>query len=275
MKRPVSTPAAARRPNRYTQLLEHLFELHYRPGATEVEVDREEMEAAAGKLAIKLPRNPYDIAYTFRFRAPMPASVQAKAPQGQQWILRTAGRGKYRFVAISNEATITPDSAIAETKVPDATPGVIALYALNDEQALLAKLRYNRLIDIFTGIACYSLQNHLRTTVESTQLETDELYVGVDRRGAHYVLPVQAKGGRDRLNIVQIEQDIAMCALKFPNLICRPIGAQFMSDELIALFELEETEKGIAKAAEKHYRLVTPDQLSAEDLATYRTRTEP
>jgi len=248
--------------------------LHYKQGATEVEFDREEMEAAAEKLEIRLPRNPYDIAYTFRFRAPLPASVLAKAPAGQQWILRTAGRGKYRFVAISVEATITPDPAIAETKVPDATPGIIALYALDDEQALLAKLRYNRLIDIFTGIACYSLQNHLRTSVESRQLETDELYVGVDRRGAHHVLPVQAKGGRDRLNIVQVEQDIAMCALKFPNLICRPIGAQFMADELIALFELEETEKGIAKAAEKHYRLVSRDQLSAEDLITYRARTE-
>ncbi len=47
-----------------------------------------------------------------------------------------------------------------------------------------------------------------------------------------------------------------------------------MADELIALFELEETEKGIAKAAEKHYRLVSRDQLSAEDLITYRARTE-
>jgi hypothetical protein len=46
-------------------------------------------------------------------------------------------------------------------KVPDATPGVIAKYALSDEQALLAKLRYNRLVDLFTAITCYSLQSHL------------------------------------------------------------------------------------------------------------------
>jgi len=39
------------------------------------------------------------------------------------------------------------------------------MYALGDEQALLAKLRYNRLLDIFTGVVCYSLQNHLRTNV--------------------------------------------------------------------------------------------------------------
>jgi hypothetical protein len=144
------------------------------------------------------------------------------------------------------DMVIVPAPMLAETKVPDATPGLIALYALNDEQALLAKLRYNRLIDTFTGITCYSLQHHLRTTVPSMgQVETDELYVGIDRRGAHYVFPVQAKGGRDRQNIVQIEQDFAMCAMKFPNLICRAIGAQCMQDNLIALSSLKNHQGGL------------------------------
>jgi len=110
--------------------------------------------------------------------------------------------------------------------------------------------------------------------VAGAQLETDELYIGIDRRGAHYVFPVQAKGGKDRLSIVQIEQDFAMCAAKFPGLICRPIGAQFMSDQLIALFELEETERGVAKSSEKHYRLVPSDSLSDDDLAKYRNRSD-
>ncbi len=41
------------------------------------------------------------------------------------------------------------------------------------------------------------------------------------------MFPVQAKGGRDRMSTVQIEQDIALCAEKFPRLVCRPLGAQF------------------------------------------------
>ena len=88
------------------------------------------------------------------------------------------------------------------------------------------------------------------------QVETDEIYVGVDRRGAHYVFPVQAKGGKDKLSIVQIAQDMAVCAGKSPDLICRPIAAQFMEDDLIALFELEQTSDGVAITSEKHYRLV-------------------
>ncbi len=160
---------------------------------------------------------------------------------------------------------------MSTTKVPDATPGVVAKYALSDEQALLAKVRYNRLVDIFTGVACYSLQNHLRTTVPNMgQVETDEIYIGVDKKGAHYVFPVQAKGGTDKLSIVQIEQDLAVCAHKFPSLICRSIAAQFMAGGVIALFEFEEGEDGPKICAERHYKLVPPDDVTEADLEKYR-----
>jgi hypothetical protein len=104
------------------------------------------------------------------------------------------------------------------------------------------------------------------------QVETDELYVGVDQRGAQYVFPVQAKGGADKLGIVQVEQDFSMCAAKFPTLICRPIAAQFIADNFIALFAFEEGKDGIALSAERHYRLVPPEEMTPEDLVTYRSR---
>ena len=96
--------------------------------------------------------------------------------------------------------------------------------------------------------------------------------VGVDKRGAHYVLPVQAKGDRDKLNRVQIEQDIAMCADKLPDLICRPIGTQWMSDDLVALFEFEKAEENLRVVAEKHYRLVPPDSVTTSDMRRYGER---
>ena len=168
---------------------------------------------------------------------------------------------------------MSPNPALAVTKIPDATPGLIAKYAFGDEQALLARVRYNRLVDIFLGIVCYSLQNHLRTTVSGMgQVETDEIYVGVDKSGSHYVIPVQAKGGDDRLSRVQIEQDLALCADKLPSLACRPVGAQFVQDDLIALFEFERQEREIVVVSEKHYELVSPDTVTEEDLLRYRQR---
>jgi hypothetical protein len=255
--------------NRYTKIIEKIFRNNYREGALEVAFEREEIVRVAKELKITLPKNLGDLVYSFRYRADLPESILSKAPKNKQWIIRPKGRALYAFVA-TGLTTIVPQ-VMAEIKIPDSTPGVITKYALSDEQALLAKVRYNRLVDIFTGVTCYSLQNHLRTTViEMGQVEIDEIYIGLDRRGAHYVLPVQAKGKKDKLGIVQIEQDIALCAAKFPSLICRPIAAQFTDDHAIAMFEFEETDKGIAISAERHYRLVPQEQMTEKDIEEYR-----
>jgi hypothetical protein len=257
-------------PNRYSQIIERIFFKYYIAGMREFVFPRADIETAAAELGIKLPKNIGDVLYSFRYRAELPDSVRATAGVGETWIIRPAGRGVYRFVLVA-DIQIVPDRSLDEIKILDSTPGLIARYALSDEQALLAKLRYNRLIDIFTRVTCYSLQNHLRTTIPDIgQIETDELYMGVDKHGAHYVLPVQAKGGRDKLSVVQIEQDFALCATKFPALICRPIGAQFIASNLIALFEFRISSDTVRVVQQKHYLLTTSDQLSNTDLQTYR-----
>jgi len=258
--------------NRYSRILEAVFTRHYRPGLTEISFERSEIIDVAAQLGVELPKNVGDLLYSFRYRTALPESISETAPQGQQWLIRSVGRGQYKLVLVP-QVLIAPSAILAETKIPDATPGIISKYRLNDEQALLAKLRYNRLLDIFTGLACYSLQSHLRTTAPGIgQVETDEIYVGIDRQGVHYVLPVQAKSASERIGVVQIEQDLAVCAVKFPELVCRPVAAQFMADDLIALFELEQTEQGVRVSSERHYRLVPPEALSPEELASYRRR---
>jgi hypothetical protein len=259
-------------PNRYAQLLESIFAKHFKKGVTEIEFERAEINQAAEEIGIALPKNLGDVLYSFRYRTRLPKTITTKAPKGHEWIIRPAGRGKYKLVIVK-QSVIAPSAALAETKIPDATPGIIARYSMNDEQSLLAKLRYNRLVDIFTGLTCYSLQNHLRTTLrDGSQVEIDEVYIGLDKRGAHYVLPVQAKGGRDKIGVVQIEQDFELCALKFPRLICRAIAAQFMEDDLMALFEFEPGRDGIKVTSEKHYRLVKPDDLSPDEMQNYSLR---
>lgn len=258
--------------NRYVAIIKTIFDRHRTKGATSFEFERDEIVSVASELGIKLPKNLGDLVYTFRYRTPLPDSIVSTAPKGKTWLIRPAGRAKYRFVCCF-VPSLEPRVGLAETKVPDATPGLIEQYALSDEQALLAKVRYNRLVDVFTGLTCYSLQNHLRTTVPGMgQVETDELYVGLDRRGAQYIIPVQAKGGRDKLSVVQIEQDIALCATKFPSLLCRAVGAQFIDGSLIALFAFEETRDGVRMSQESHYRLVPPEEISEEDLRAYQQR---
>jgi hypothetical protein len=260
-----------REPNRYSRIIERIFHSKYKPGADAVDFERTDIEKFAAELRVKLPKNIGDLIYSFRYRSSLPASIKAKASKGKAWVIRPTGRSRYRLVLIPDRP-ILPNANYVTIKVPDSTPGLVLKYAQDDEQALLAKVRYNRLIDIFTGVTCYSLQNHLRTTVpEMGQVETDELYVGVDKKGTHYIIPVQAKGGKDRLNIVQIEQDMAVCADKFSLLVCRPVATQFMPGGVIALFEFTNANGNIEIFGEKHYRLVPPNELTEADLTAYKT----
>lgn len=258
--------------NRYSRIIEAIFQAKYVDGQREVTFEREDISTFASQLNFRLPKNLGDVIYSFRYRSELPDSILEKAPEGETWIIRPAGRSRYQLVLVA-DIPLTPNPNLTVTKIPDSTPGIISKYAFSDEQALLTRVRYNRLIDVFLGIACYSLQNHLRTTVSGMgQVETDEIYVGVDKNGAHYAVPVQAKGRSDKLNRVQIEQDFAVCSEKLSSLVCRPVGAQFMADELIALFEFELQGGDVRVSSEKHYQLVPPESVSEQDLYNYRKR---
>ena len=119
---------------------------------------------------------------------------------------------------------------------------------------------------MFLGIATYSLQNHLRTSIRvakgRTQIEIDELYIGLNVDGEHFVVPVQAKGGSDQIGIVQTQQDIQFCAERFPDLKCRPVAAQFLASGAIALFELTMHTGELRIKQERHYQLVRTEPYS-------------
>jgi len=256
--------------NRYQQLIEKIFFDNYKKGKKEVSFHRHDFESSAKELNLKLPKNLGDVVYSIRYRTKLPDSILATQSKGMEWIIEGAGRAKYSFKLVKVNRII-PNPDLITIKIPDSTPEIVSQYSLSDEQALLAKIRYNRLIDIFLGLTTYSLQNHLRTTVKLVgQIEIDEMYVGIDERGRHFVMPVQAKGGSDQLSVVQTSQDIKCCTEKYPNLICRAISAQFMDDDLIALFELIVQDDQIKVVQERHYKLVPGKSISDADLKQYQ-----
>lgn len=258
----------------YAPIILHVFRKHWKKDAKGFEFHRDELVEAANALGVERPDNLGDVIYSFKFRRALPEEIVKTAPKGKAWIIEGAGRSRYRFRLVGVGGTaIVPREDIAATKIPDATPEIISAYALGDEQALLAKVRYNRLIDIFLGLTTYSLQNHLRTQVEGMgQIEIDEIYVGLNRQGAHFVVPVQAKGGSDKLSPVQTMQDLACCKVKFPDLVCRPVSAQFMADDVIALFELTVEGDRVLVVEERHYRLVPSDEIDPDTKRQYAER---
>jgi len=260
-------PRASR--NRYLALIEGIFFDGFSEGADSFEFDRAAIERKAQELEIVLPKNLGDVIYSIRYRSALTENILATQPEGREWIIEGAGRARYRFRLVA-KTRIRPRGELIKTSIPDATPELIRAYALDDEQALLAIVRYNRLIDIFLGLTTFSLQNHLRTTVKGVgQIEIDELYIGLDKHGCHYVIPVQAKGGSDRIGVVQTSQDIAYTEQKFPGLRCRAIAAQFMDDGVVALFELTLQENQVRVVEERHYRLVPASELDREAIRRY------
>ena len=164
-----------------------------------------------------------------------------------------------------------PNEDLPTIDLPDATPELIRAYSLDDEQALLAIIRYNRLIDILLGLTTYSLQKHLRMTVkEIGQIEIDELYVGLDKHGCHYVIPVQAKGANDQVGIVQVNQDIFFVNERFPGFRCRAIAAQRLDEQIVVLFEVSLRDDRIEVVKEAHYRLVPARELNSDAVINYR-----
>jgi hypothetical protein len=257
------TPAA------YSRIIEKIFFRHYKKGAKFVDFSRGEIGDVANELKIATPKNVGDVLYSFRYRRPLPDSVLATCSKGQEWVIKSTGAAKYSFRAVP-VTRIEPQKGRYQIKVPDSTPEIVAQHKLSDEQALLAKLRYNRLVDIFTGLTTYSLQNHLRTQIEGVQIETDELYVGLGKTGEQYIIPVQAKGGTDRLGRIQLEQDLALCKQRFGSLTCRPVAAQFMGADVIAMFELTIVKDEVRVVEERHYKLVPAADISVQDLETMR-----
>lgn len=263
--------ARAPRQNRYQALIHRIFFDRFQEGMTEFEFAREAMETTAMELDIALPKNLGDVIYSVRFRTRLPDDILATQPPGMEWIIEGAGRSMYRFKLVRINRVV-PREDLVRIGIPDATPEIIHAYSLDDEQALLAIVRYNRLIDTFLGLTTYSLQNHLRTTVRGIgQIEIDELYIGIDTRGCHYVIPVQAKGGTDQIGVVQTTQDIRFVEQRFPGIACRAVAAQFMEGgQVVALFELTLQDAEIRVVEERHYKLIPHDEIDAAAIRGYR-----
>lgn len=257
------------RKGKYQRIIEKIFLDRYVEGVNKIDFERSDIPAAAESLGISPPKNLGDVIYSKRYRSKFPDTILQTQPDDQEWIIEGRGKSSYCFKLVKINR-ISPNVNLLAIKIPDATPEIVSRYSLSDEQALLAKVRYNRLIDIFLGLTTYSLQNHLRTTVVGIgQIEIDEIYIGLNQGGSHYVIPVQAKGGTDQLSVVQSKQDLQCCAEKFPDISCKAVSTQFMDNDLIALFELVVEDDQVRIIQERHYKLVPSSEIDASDLQRY------
>lgn len=259
--------------NRYKAILARIFLARFTGEQRIVPFERPDLVTANSELGFPSIKNLGDIIYSYRFRGVVPDEIAATAPDGLEWSLEIVGRANYAF-RLFPRVDLSPRAGRAPVLVPDSTPEIIRAYRLGDEQARLATIRYNRLIDLFLGMNTWSAQNHLRTTLQNgAQIEIDELYLGLDAAGTRYAIPVQAKGGLDMLSPVQARQDIDWCIQSMPDARCRSISAYFVSDHEVIMFELEmRSDRAIEILSEARFKLVSQDEFRPDRPASKRKK---
>ncbi|MDR1797927.1 MAG: endonuclease [Clostridiales Family XIII bacterium] len=235
---------------------------------------RDDLIAHSNKLGFEPPKNLGDIVYAFRYRSDMPPEIESSAPDGYTWIIVGTGDAQYSFIK-SRQSNIYPNPDLISVRIPNNTPEILSLYSLSDEQSLLAKIRYNKILDLFLGIVTYSMQNHLRTKVQDIgQIEIDELYIGVNKIGQQFIMPVQAKVGNDKIGAVQLYQDICYCKTVFPDLICVPIAVHYANEE-VCMFRLALENWSVGIVEERHYKLVPSTGIDSDYIRSANTTAEP
>lgn len=241
-------------------VIRHVFEKNNTPNATEVSFTMDDIREAIAAVSRMRPgyreNNVADVRYEYASgRRPLPQAIDKFGP----WMIQGRGKAKYAFVKVSASPEIVIQDDLVTILLPDATPEIVMEYAGDDEQGLLAKIHYNRLLDIFLSITCYHLQNHWRNYIKGKgQSEIDDLYVGLNTEGKQFVIPIEAKRGNERLNKTQIAQIIDFAQASYPKLIMRPVGVKQMKDGSLVLIEFTPaTHSDKIKIKEmRRYRLV-------------------
>lgn len=225
--------------NNRDAVIQRVFEKNYASGALEVPFTKTDVLDAIALVAKKNPAykeyNVPDVRYQYASgRRPLPKGVDRYGP----WMIVGRGKGKYAFVKLAVGTRVKIQDDLLPILLPDATPEIVLAYAGDDEQGILAKIHYNRLLDIFLQLTCYHLQNHWKTTIaDRGQCEIDDLYVALDTTGKQFVIPVESKSAGDSLNKTQIVQGIDFAKERFPKLILRPVGVQEMKDGSLVFVE--------------------------------------
>jgi hypothetical protein len=221
------------------EVIRKVFEKKFVPGASEVPFTMDDIRDAIIEVGRTKPtykeNNVADVRYQYTSgRHPLPEAINRHG----HWMIQGRGKALYAFVKLASAPDIQIQQDLLTILLPNATPDIVLEYAGSDEQGILAKVHYNRLLDIFLQITCYHLQNHWRTSVKGKgQCEIDDLYVGLDIDGKQFVMPVEAKCSNDRLSKTQIVQNIDFARDRYPKLIMRPIGVQEMKDHSLVLIE--------------------------------------
>jgi len=228
--------------SQYDEVILEVFLYHYQEGVDRLIFKKDELAEVCRKHGITV-RNIPDIIYTYRARRTLPSKILATG----HWAIEPAGRGAYAFRLLRSSPHFEiPFADYAPVHIYNAIPEVVEGLLRQDEQSLLTRVLYNRLVDIFTGLTCFHIQNHYRSFVaDMGEVELDALYVGVDKTGALFVLPIEAKSQAESEMIgrIQVSQMAKLVRQDFAQLRRRVLAVKAVADGTITMVEFDDHEE--------------------------------
>jgi hypothetical protein len=250
------------------EVLQWVFHKKFKAGMIEVPFTMDDIRDAIAAVASLRPgykeKNVADVRYQYSSgRRSLPDSINILGP----WMISGRGKAQYAFVKLKEATLVAIQEDLLPIFIPNSTPEIVLEYAGEDEQGLLAKLNYNRLLDIFLGLTCYHLQNHWRTSIKNKgQCEIDDLYVGLNQAGKQFAIPIEAKCAGEHLSKTQIAQIIDFARERYPKLIMRPVGVQELRDGSIVLSEFSPAPHpdDIKVKDQRRYKLVPFGEVPLE-----------
>jgi len=250
----------------YDQVIIEMFRRAYKPDADASPFTKDELVQVCQESSIVINNVP-DVPYHYRTgRSDLPDEILDTG----NWVIEGAGKGRYTFVKLKRSPYIHIPDDLYVTEIPEATPDIVLKYGGVDEQAVLTRIRYNRLVDTFLSVTAYHLQGHVRSSVQGIgQVEVDDLYVGVDTDGRWYVIPIEAKsvGPKERLGVIQIRQMILFAKQNYSDLILRPVGIKPLDDGSYVFLEFDDKEELEAISVKRYarYKLVRDNKQTKSE----------
>ena len=238
--------------NRYEAMMALIFSEKYQETDAPIPFTKDDLIAAAESLLIDLPQNLSDIIYALRHRSPIPKAILDTAKEGQEWVIETVGRGKYWLIQRPCQK-IEADPTAVDFLVADETPIIARNFGMKGAPLLELILRKNRILKQFLSSPIEHLQSHVRASVTGVgQVEIGSLFFS-QSYGVIVPICLVAKPGQFNLN--KATQAMKFASEHYGRLDCRPVVAQLLSENKVALFELHGSPETPRVLQEVHFTL--------------------
>jgi hypothetical protein len=213
-----------------------------------------DLRRAADELQLEV-RNFPDLTYNLRSRSPLPPEIL----EAGYTTIAIRGRGKYALVTGEDTVEVptgTDVATVSTRKIPTAIRDMLR----TDEQSILSAIRYMDLVSDFIGTKAYHLQGHLRTSGGfGQQVEADDVWIARYPNRSRTVLPIEAKGPRERIGRHQMMSTIDAVLKKIPGFPVIPLAVQLEESGLVIMIQfvfqmIEERITSINPTKFKRYR---------------------